>query len=71
MKKLEDIKSNPIMIQVLKDSCGGCLYDVANYNKYDGTDKDELLSLWDALDGSEQSVMGGIIKGAINFLKGD
>ena len=71
MKTLENITNHPIMKQVLADSCGGCLYDVADQNKYDGPEKDELLSLWDDLDGSEKSVLGGIINGAINFLKGD
>ena len=71
MTTQEKIQNSPLLKQVLKDSCGGCLYDVRNYNKYDGTEKDELLALWNSLTAGEQDVMGGIIKGAMSFLKGD
>ena len=70
MEKSEQITNHPTMKAVLADSCGGLIYNVANQNKYDGTDKDELLSIWDTMSVNEQNVMGGIIKGAIDFLKG-
>lgn len=71
MNKLEEIKNHPTMKQVLADSFGGCIYNIDNANKYDGVAKDELLSLWDSLTASEQSVLGGCVKGAIEFLKGN
>jgi len=54
------------MIQVLKDAYGGVMYNVANRDKYDTA---ELLAIWDGLDASEQESAGGLITGAINFLK--
>lgn len=53
------------MVQVLKDSCGGLIYNVANRNKYDTS---ELVALWDSLTASERESAGGIIKGAMNFI---
>ena len=54
------------MVQVLKDSYGGIIYDVANRDKYETV---ELLALWENLDACEKESAGGIISGAINFLK--
>lgn len=71
MKNLENVKNHPTMVEVLADSFGGCMYDVSNVNKYDGESKNELLSLWDALSASEQSMLGGAVKGAVDFLKGN
>ena len=71
MKKLEQITTNPLINQVLKDSFGGVMYNVDNYTKYDGSDKDELLNLWNNLSESEKNALGGLIKGAINFLQGN
>jgi hypothetical protein len=65
---MEQIKNHPVMKQVLADSLGGILYNVANYGKYDSA---EVLALWDKLSPSEQSASGGIVKGAINFLQGN
>lgn len=62
------IIDNPVYKQVMADSFGGIMYDVANHNKYDST---ELLKEWDSLTPGEQSAMGGIVQGAINFLKGN
>ena len=64
--KVEDIKNNPTYQQVLKDSFGGVMYNVANRDKYDSK---ELLAKWDALLPREQSACDGIMTGAINFLK--
>lgn len=65
---LEQINNNEVYQQVLKDSFGGVMYDVANYGKYDSS---ELLNLWDSLSANEQSAAGGIMKGAMHFLKGN
>ena len=54
------------MKQILKDSFGGIMYNVANRNKYDAT---ELLAIWDSLPAYEKENAGGIITGAINFIK--
>lgn len=65
---IETIKDNEVYKQVMKDSFGGIMYNVANYGKYDAT---ELLALWNSLTAAEQESAGGIIKGAINFLQGN
>jgi len=60
------IKNNYVMMEILKDSFGGVLYNLANKNKYDTV---ELLQLWDSLNESEKESAGGIIKGAMQFIK--
>lgn len=65
MNTLEKIRSNETYKQVLADSFGGVMYNVANQSKYDTT---ELLELWDSLTANEQSASGGIMKGAMHFL---
>lgn len=67
-KGLNDIQELPVYKQILTDSFGGIMYDVANRDKYDTT---ELLEKWNALDGATQEMSGGIMQGAINFVKGD
>ncbi len=65
--KVDQIKTHPIMVQILADSFGGIMYNVANLEKYNTT---QLLELWNNLTPSEQDASGGIISGAINFIKG-
>lgn len=60
------IENNPVYKEVLKDSFGGVLYNVANRSKYDAG---EVIGLWDSMSESERSAAGGIMKGAISFLK--
>lgn len=67
MATINDIKEHPVMQQVLADSFGGIMYNVANYGKYDAT---ELLKMWDDLKPGEREAADGIIKGAIDFLRG-
>ena len=55
-----------LLIPVFKDSFGGIMYDVANRGKYDST---AILSAWDSLSNQERSASGGLITGAIRFLK--
>jgi len=62
---IEQIKNHPVMIQILADSYGGIMYDVANRDKYDTTN---LLESWDKVPAHEKENAGGIINGAINFL---
>ena len=65
---MEKLRTHPVLKQVLADSLGGVLYNVANRDKYD---KEELLALWEGLSPAERGSVGGIIKGAINFLQGN
>lgn len=64
---IESIKNHKTMREILSDSFGGVMYNVANRDKYDTR---ELLALWDALPVSEREAAGGIINGAINFVSG-
>jgi hypothetical protein len=65
---MDKIQNNKVFKQVLADSFGGVLYNVANRQKYDS---DELLKLWASLTESEKEMAGGITKGAIQFLQGN
>ena len=64
---METFKNNPVLKQILADSFGGIMYNVANRDKYDTT---ELLKEWDKLTPAERESAGGIIKGAISFVQG-
>lgn len=66
MNTLDKIKANEVYKQVLADSYGGVMYNVANHDKYDTT---ELLKLWAELTPAEQDMTDGIMRGAISFLK--
>jgi len=65
---IQAITENRVYKQVLSDSCGGVMYDVDNQGKYDATD---VLALWNSLDACEREMAGGIMKGVIEFLKGN
>lgn len=65
---MDAIENNEVYKQVLADSFGGVMYNVANQGKYNAS---EVLELWDSLTESEKSASGGIMKGAINFLQGE
>ena len=66
-KKLNDIQELPVYKQILADSFGGVMYNVANREKYDTT---ELMEKWNALNPAIQEMAGGIMKGAIDFVDG-
>ena len=68
MSTIEQIQENQTYKQILRDSFGGVMYNVANRNKYDTT---ELLELWNSLTPSEKESAGGIMKGAFNFVGGE
>lgn len=63
----EAMTKHPTMQEILADSFGGVMYDLANRNKYNTV---ELLAMWDSLTASEKEACGGIVKGAINFIQG-
>lgn len=65
---MQSIENNEVMKQILADNFGGIMYNVANRDKYDTR---ELLALWNGLNASEQESANGLIKGAINFIKGN
>lgn len=67
MSKEQQIREHPTYISVMKDSFGGVLYDVNS--TFDRTD--EVLAIWDSMTPVEQESVGGVMKGAISFLKGD
>jgi hypothetical protein len=66
MSKLEQITTNETYKQVMSDSFGGIMYNVANRGKYDTS---ELLTIWDSMNASERESVGGIVKGAMHFLQ--
>ena len=66
MTKTQQIEQHPVYKQILADSFGGIIYDVANRGKYDTA---EIVELWDQLTPAERDSVGGIMKGAFNFIK--
>lgn len=64
---IEIIKNHPVYKQIMKDSIGGLVYNVANCDKYDAG---EIIAMWEAASPSEREAAGGIMKGAFNFLDG-
>ena len=67
MQTIKQIQEDEVYKQVLRDSFGGIIYNVANRNKYDD---EQIIKLWDSMSSAEQESAGGIMKGAFNFLKG-
>jgi hypothetical protein len=61
---VQKIKEDSVYKQILKDSFGGVMYNVANIGKYEA---DEILALWENVE--HKSSQDGIIKGVFNFLK--
>ena len=66
MTTIETIQQHPVYKQMLADSFGGIVYDVANRGKYDTA---EIETLWAKLTPAEREAAGGIMKGAFNFIK--
>lgn len=64
---MDKIRDNETLKQVLKDSFGGVMYNVANRNKYDTV---ELIQEWNKLSDSEKASYNGLINGAMSFLQG-
>jgi len=65
---MQHIKEHPVMKEIIKDSFGGVIYNVANRDKYDTK---ELLEEWEKLTPAEKESADGIVKGAINFISGN
>ena len=51
MEILKKIQENPFYQQILSDSFGGIMYNVANRDKYDTI---EILRLWNLLSENEK-----------------
>ena len=66
MTTIQQIEQHPTYKQILADSFGGIMYDVANRGKYDTA---EIVKLWQSLSEAERDSVGGIMKGAFNFIK--
>ncbi len=66
MTTIETIKASPVYQQILKDSYGGIMYNVANRGKYESA---AIEALWYGMTESERESAGGIMTGAFNFLK--
>lgn len=67
MNTIDKIINNATYKQIIKDSFGGIMYDIANRDKYDTT---ELLTLWNSLTPYEKESVNGIMDGAMNFISG-
>ena len=66
MTTIQQIEQSPVYKQILADSFGGIMYDVANRGKYDTA---EIVELWQSLSEAERDSVDGIMKGAFNFIK--
>jgi len=67
MNNIKKIEDTQVYKDVMSDSFGGVMYDVANVDKYNS---DEILALWNEATPAEKESVGGIMKGAMNFLQG-
>lgn len=63
---MELIKTFPVYKQILEDSFGGVMYNVANRSKYDAQ---EIITIWDSMSDIERTNAGGIMNGVFNYLK--
>jgi len=63
---INTIENDAVYQRIKKDSFGGVMYDISNRNKYNA---DHLIATWDSMTASQQESAGGIIRGAIGFLK--
>ena len=62
---MKEITEHPVYEQILSDSFGGVMYDVANRGKYDTA---EIVQLWNNLSPARQEAADGIMKGVFNFI---
>lgn len=65
MTTIEAIRQSPVYKEILSDSFGGVMYNVANRGKYDSS---AIEALWSSLTDGERSSVGGIMNGVFNFL---
>ena len=66
MTTIQQIEQSPVYKQIMADSFGGIMYDVANRGKYDTA---EIVELWEQLTPAERDSVSGIMEGAFNFIK--
>lgn len=66
MTNIEIIKNDDVYKKIIKDSHGGIMYNVANQGTYKG---DFLIHLWFKATPCERESAGGIVRGAIDFLR--
>lgn len=71
MDNITRINSLEVYKQILADSFGGVMYDVANRNKYDKEQVSYMLEVWDGTTPAGQESAGGIMKGVMHFLTED
>jgi hypothetical protein len=64
---LTEITNDPLYKQILDDSMGGIMYNVADYTKYNKEDLQKLYSKWEKLKNKDSA--NGITKGAMDFIK--
>lgn len=67
----ERIETKEFYQQVLKESYGGVMYNLANLEKYKvekPREMQELVLLWQRMTEGEKERCGGIMKGALLFL---
>jgi len=70
MTTLEVIKNKTAYKEILKDSFGGVMYNVANRDLYNKDLIADIMQLWNSMTAGEQESADGIVKGAINFISG-
>ena len=65
---MPNFTENKVLKQILADSFGGVMFNVANKDKYDTT---ELLKEWNNLSADEKNNLGGGVNGAMRFIQGN
>jgi len=68
METIQLIQNHATYKQILADSFGGIIYNVANRNKYD-EGKEALIALYEQVENKD--ACDGIMKGAMNFIQGN
>lgn len=66
---INTIKESKTYKALLDDSFGGVLYNVGYAERYDVDEAKQLIKLWDSANAQEREIAGGIMRGAIGFLK--
>lgn len=68
LDNISRIKSLYVYKEILGDSFGGVMYDVANRDKYDKEQVSYMLEVWNGTTPAGQESAGGIMKGVMSFL---
>ncbi|WP_440220910.1 hypothetical protein [Dietzia sp. MNB45] len=63
---LEAIEKSPVYQEIMRDSFGGVIYNVANAGKYQ---TEEIENIWNSTSPAERECAGGVMKGAFHFLE--